>query len=183
MTSALPVRSRSLDCFFLWLVGWLTGWFCLCLCFLMVKKKWEGSGFGLIWPSNCIHGWVHLLTSPCLSADRWVFLIKLRRKLPAISGRSKFSFLDFPVTRFTAPQAELYEAVLEVQRDCLTLCCPGTSLETVYSMMLTLISRKLKELGITKNIKEKNPFKVFHVLWSQFFRTPDMLLGLYPMKS
>ncbi|XP_055422482.1 xaa-Pro aminopeptidase 3 isoform X1 [Bubalus kerabau] len=85
--------------------------------------------------------------------------------------------------RFTAPQAELYEAVLEVQRDCLTLCCPGTSLENIYSMMLTLISQKLKELGITKNIKEKNPFKaarkycphhVGHYLGMDVHDTPDM---------
>ncbi|KAF4022994.1 hypothetical protein G4228_014602 [Cervus hanglu yarkandensis] len=85
--------------------------------------------------------------------------------------------------RFTAPQAELYEAVLEVQRACLTLCCPGTSLENVYSMMLTLIGQKLKELGITKNIKEKNPFKaarkycphhVGHYLGMDVHDTPDM---------
>ena len=126
-------------------------------------------------------GCIFLLHHVYLLTVERVFLIKLRRKLPAISGSSKFSFLDFPVARFTAPQTELYEAVLEVQRDCLTLCCPGTSLENVYSMMLTLISQKLKELGITRNIKEKNPFKVFHFLQSQFLRTPDMLLGLYPM--
>ncbi|XP_057597217.1 xaa-Pro aminopeptidase 3 isoform X3 [Hippopotamus amphibius kiboko] len=85
--------------------------------------------------------------------------------------------------RFTAPQAELYEAVLEVQRDCLTLCSPGTSLDNIYSMMLTLIGQKLKELGIMKNIKENNAFKaarkycphhVGHYLGMDVHDTPDM---------
>ncbi|XP_058424280.1 xaa-Pro aminopeptidase 3 isoform X3 [Diceros bicornis minor] len=84
---------------------------------------------------------------------------------------------------FTAPQAELYEAVLEIQRDCLTLCSPGTSLENIYSMMLTLIGQKLKELGIMKNIKENNAFKaarkycphhVGHYLGMDVHDTPDM---------
>lgn len=91
-----------------------------------------------------------------------IFLSKLRSKLPAISDFSKIRFFGFPVPRFTAPQAELYEAVLEIQRECLTLCSPGTSLETIYNMMLTLIGQKLKELGIVKNIKENSGFKVLH---------------------
>uniref|UniRef100_A0A8I3PGA7 Xaa-Pro aminopeptidase n=1 Tax=Canis lupus familiaris TaxID=9615 RepID=A0A8I3PGA7_CANLF len=85
--------------------------------------------------------------------------------------------------RFTAPQAELYEAVLEIQRDCLTLCSPGTSLENIYSLMLTLIAQKLKELGIVKNIKGNNAFKaarkycphhVGHYLGMDVHDTPDM---------
>uniref|UniRef100_A0A5K1UMW3 Xaa-Pro aminopeptidase 3 n=1 Tax=Macaca mulatta TaxID=9544 RepID=A0A5K1UMW3_MACMU len=85
--------------------------------------------------------------------------------------------------RFTAPQAELYEAVLEIQRDCLALCFPGTSLENIYSMMLTLIGQKLKDLGIMKNIKENNVFKaarkycphhVGHYLGMDVHDTPDM---------
>ncbi|TKC50460.1 hypothetical protein EI555_009946, partial [Monodon monoceros] len=89
--------------------------------------------------------------------------------------------------RFTAPQAELYEAVAEVQRDFLTLCSPGTSLDNVYSMMLTLIGQKLKELGIMKNIKENNAFKaarkycphhVGHYLGMEVHSTPDMPCSL-----
>uniref|UniRef100_A0A0D9R0M0 Xaa-Pro aminopeptidase 3 n=1 Tax=Chlorocebus sabaeus TaxID=60711 RepID=A0A0D9R0M0_CHLSB len=90
---------------------------------------------------------------------------------------------SFPIPRFTAPQAELYEAVLEIQRDCLALCFPGTSLENIYSMMLTLIGQKLKDLGIMKNIKENNVFKaarkycphhVGHYLGMDVHDTPDM---------
>uniref|UniRef100_A0A8C9IBP1 Xaa-Pro aminopeptidase 3 n=1 Tax=Piliocolobus tephrosceles TaxID=591936 RepID=A0A8C9IBP1_9PRIM len=88
-----------------------------------------------------------------------------------------------PNLQFTAPQAELYEAVLEIQRDCLALCFPGTSLENIYSMMLTLIGQKLKDLGIMKNIKENNVFKaarkycphhVGHYLGMDVHDTPDM---------
>uniref|UniRef100_H0Y1R5 Xaa-Pro aminopeptidase n=1 Tax=Otolemur garnettii TaxID=30611 RepID=H0Y1R5_OTOGA len=85
--------------------------------------------------------------------------------------------------RFTAPQAELYEAVLEIQKACLTLCSPGTSLDNIYSMMLKLIGQKLKELGIMKNVKENNGFKaarkycphhVGHYLGMDVHDTPDM---------
>ncbi|KAL0625428.1 hypothetical protein AAY473_004481 [Plecturocebus cupreus] len=71
-----------------------------------------------------------------------------------VCGQQKF------VGKFSAPQAELYEAVLEIQRNCLALCFPGTSLENIYSMMLTLTGQKLKDLGIMKNIKENNAFKM-----------------------
>ncbi|XP_021071923.1 xaa-Pro aminopeptidase 3 [Mus pahari] len=83
---------------------------------------------------------------------------------------------------FTAPQAELYEAVLEIQRACLTLCSPGTSLENIYSMMLTLLGQKLKDLGITKTSKESAfkaarkycPHHVGHYLGMDVHDTPDM---------
>lgn len=52
--------------------------------------------------------------------------------------------------RFNAAQAELYEAVLEVQRSCLSLCSPGVSLDHIYSTMLALLGRQLKRLGILK---------------------------------
>ncbi|XP_051015994.1 xaa-Pro aminopeptidase 3 [Acomys russatus] len=81
--------------------------------------------------------------------------------------------------RFTAPQAELYEAVLEVQRACLTLCSPGTSLENIYSMMLTLIGQKLKDLGIGKEnafkaARKYCPHHVGHYLGMDVHDTPDM---------
>lgn len=52
--------------------------------------------------------------------------------------------------KFSPAQAELYEAVLEVQRSCLSLCSPGVSLDHIYSSMLALIGRQLKRLGIVK---------------------------------
>lgn len=65
------------------------------------------------------------------------------------------------VFRFTGPQAELYQAVLEVQKACLRLCSPGVSLENIYSLMLTLIGQKLKDLGVLqKSTPENHLFKV-----------------------
>lgn len=52
--------------------------------------------------------------------------------------------------RFTPAQAELYEAVLEVQRSCLSLCSPGVSLDHIYNTMLALLGRQLRQLGIVK---------------------------------
>ncbi|XP_051904157.1 xaa-Pro aminopeptidase 3 [Hippocampus zosterae] len=52
--------------------------------------------------------------------------------------------------KFSAPQAELYEAVLEVQLSCLSLCSPGVSLDHIYSTMLALLARQLKRLGVVK---------------------------------
>ncbi|XP_010610625.1 xaa-Pro aminopeptidase 3 isoform X1 [Fukomys damarensis] len=89
--------------------------------------------------------------------------------------------------RFTAPQAELYEAVLEVQRACLALCSPGTSLENIYSVMLTLTGQKLRELGIIRSSKEDCAFKaarkycphhVGHYLGMDVHDTPDMSRSL-----
>lgn len=57
---------------------------------------------------------------------------------------TSFSFL----LRFSPAQAELYEAVLEVQRSCLSLCSPGVSLDHIYSSMLALLGRQLMRLGI-----------------------------------
>lgn len=55
-----------------------------------------------------------------------------------------------PAARFSAAQAELYEAVLEVQRSCLSLCSPGVSLDHIYSTMLALLGRQLRRLGVLR---------------------------------
>ncbi|KAM9843127.1 xaa-Pro aminopeptidase 3 [Aulostomus maculatus] len=52
--------------------------------------------------------------------------------------------------KFSPPQAELYEAVLEVQLSCLSLCSPGISLDHIYNTMLALLGRQLRRLGIVK---------------------------------
>lgn len=85
------------------------------------------------------------------------------------------------VFRFTKPQADLYQAVLDIQKSCLSLCSPGMSLENIYSLMLSLIGQKLKELGILKSSITESPFfKVLEVFLLQLPPTrPDcFLLGL-----
>ncbi|XP_053263300.1 xaa-Pro aminopeptidase 3 isoform X2 [Podarcis raffonei] len=86
--------------------------------------------------------------------------------------------------RFTSPQAELYQAVLEVQKSCLRLCSPGVSLENIYSLMLTLTGQKLKDLGILQKSTTENhlfkavrkycPHHVGHYLGMDVHDTPDV---------
>lgn len=76
--------------------------------------------------------------------------------------------------RFTKPQAELYQAVLDIQKSCLSLCSPGMSLENIYSLMLSLIGQKLKDLGVLESsITDSHFFKVF-----QFFCSSLPLFSL-----
>lgn len=52
--------------------------------------------------------------------------------------------------KFSPVQADLYEAVLEVQQSCLSLCSGGVSLDHIYSSMLALLGRQLRRLGVVK---------------------------------
>uniref|UniRef100_UPI00398F5AA6 xaa-Pro aminopeptidase 3 isoform X3 n=1 Tax=Pristiophorus japonicus TaxID=55135 RepID=UPI00398F5AA6 len=62
---------------------------------------------------------------------------------------------------FTGPQSELYQAVLDVQKSCLSLCTPTLSLENIYAFMLTALGQKLKDLGILQqHSKELDTYKV-----------------------
>ncbi|KAK7939406.1 hypothetical protein WMY93_002732 [Mugilogobius chulae] len=86
--------------------------------------------------------------------------------------------------KFTPAQAELYEAVLEVQRSCLALCSPGISLDHIYSTMLALLGRQLKRLGIIKTSTSEAdmlkaarrycPHHVGHYLGMDVHDTPEL---------
>ncbi|XP_061567293.1 xaa-Pro aminopeptidase 3 [Cololabis saira] len=86
--------------------------------------------------------------------------------------------------RFSPAQAELYEAVLEVQRSCLSLCSPGVSLDHIYSTMLALLGRQLKRLGILKSntsdadvlkaARRYCPHHVGHYLGMDVHDTPEL---------
>ncbi|XP_027535964.1 xaa-Pro aminopeptidase 3 isoform X2 [Neopelma chrysocephalum] len=90
--------------------------------------------------------------------------------------------------RFTKPQAELYQAVLDIQKSCLSLCSPGMSLENIYSLMLSLIGQKLKELGVLessitdshffKAVQKYCPHHVGHYLGMDVHDTPDISRSL-----
>ncbi|MCJ8749392.1 hypothetical protein PDJAM_G00175870 [Pangasius djambal] len=55
----------------------------------------------------------------------------------------------WPVSgKFSEVQRCVYEAVLEVQSACLSLCVPGVSLDHIYSSMLTLLAKQLLQLGV-----------------------------------
>ncbi|XP_051571172.1 xaa-Pro aminopeptidase 3 isoform X2 [Myxocyprinus asiaticus] len=86
--------------------------------------------------------------------------------------------------KFSSAQRELYEAVLEVQLACLSQCNPGISLDYIYSTMLALLSRQLKELGIipqsssdTDTLKAARkfcPHHVGHYLGMDVHDTPEL---------
>uniref|UniRef100_A0AAY4BNX7 Aminopeptidase P N-terminal domain-containing protein n=2 Tax=Denticeps clupeoides TaxID=299321 RepID=A0AAY4BNX7_9TELE len=86
--------------------------------------------------------------------------------------------------RFSPAQAELYEAVLEVQMACLSLCSPGVSLDHIYSTMLELLGRQLRRLGIVggsagdadalKAARRFCPHHVGHYLGMDVHDTPEL---------
>ncbi|KAM7386475.1 hypothetical protein PAMA_009201 [Pampus argenteus] len=86
--------------------------------------------------------------------------------------------------RFSPAQAELYEAVLEVQRSCLSLCSPGVSLDYIYHTMLAVLGRQLRQLGIInpsasdadvlKAARRYCPHHVGHYLGMDVHDTPEL---------
>ncbi len=55
----------------------------------------------------------------------------------------------WPVSgKFTSAQAELYEAVLDVQLACINKCHVGMTLDQIYSFMISELGKKLQQLGI-----------------------------------
>ncbi|CAL8289495.1 unnamed protein product [Boreogadus saida] len=86
--------------------------------------------------------------------------------------------------RFSGPQAELYEAVVEVQLACLSLCSPGVSLDHVYSSMLSLLGAQLRRLGVAtasasevellKVARHYCPHHVGHYLGMDVHDTPEL---------
>ncbi|XP_076866625.1 xaa-Pro aminopeptidase 3 isoform X5 [Brachyhypopomus gauderio] len=86
--------------------------------------------------------------------------------------------------KFSEVQQEVYEAVLEVQLACLDLCCSGVSLDHVYSTMLTLLAKQLRELGVLphgasdadamKMARRYCPHHVGHYLGMDVHDTPEL---------
>ncbi|XP_056870467.1 xaa-Pro aminopeptidase 3 [Takifugu flavidus] len=86
--------------------------------------------------------------------------------------------------KFSPAQAELYEAVLEVQHSCLSLCSAGVSLDHIYSTMLDLLGRQLTQLGILKATSSNAdalkaarrycPHHVGHYLGMDVHDTPEL---------
>ena len=63
--------------------------------------------------------------------------------------------------KYTSPQAELYEAVLEVQKECIDMCRVGTSLDQIYSFMLVGLGQRLQGLGIvSKTLSSTELYRV-----------------------
>jgi len=57
----------------------------------------------------------------------------------------------WPVSgKFTEPQREVYEHVLEAHRECVEVCVEGNTLRDIHKMSVHLLSRALSKLGIVQ---------------------------------
>uniref|UniRef100_UPI00398F01DC xaa-Pro aminopeptidase 3 isoform X2 n=1 Tax=Pristiophorus japonicus TaxID=55135 RepID=UPI00398F01DC len=133
-----------------------------------------------------------------LKSDSEIGLMKMAAKITSedgemvlLDGGCECSGYVSDVTRvwpingsFTGPQSELYQAVLDVQKSCLSLCTPTLSLENIYAFMLTALGQKLKDLGILqqhskeldtyKAVRKYCPHHVGHYLGMDVHDTPDI---------
>ncbi|XP_044158068.1 xaa-Pro aminopeptidase 3 isoform X3 [Bufo gargarizans] len=82
--------------------------------------------------------------------------------------------------KFSAVQEELYQSVLEVQKSCLNLCTPGTSLENLYSHMLTQLGTELRNLGIVqKSCNDSRLFKAARIYIPEYdTEAPEKYRGI-----
>jgi Xaa-Pro aminopeptidase len=75
----------------------------------------------------------------------------------------------FPATgKFTAPQAELYQLVLEVQKKCVDLCgVEGMTLRTLHRAHMDLLAAALRKVGLlsqASDLKVLCPHSIGHYL-------------------
>ena len=91
--------------------------------------------------------------------------------------------------KFTPPQKQLYQIVLDVQKACLKECKPGVSLDHIYQVMLLSLGKQLQGIGFIgrnesseKELKkiagEYCPHPVGHYLGMDTHDTPLIHRGL-----
>ncbi len=73
-----------------------------------------------------------------------------RLPLVAVVSQGRFHCTLFLLAGYyTSVQRELYDALLEVQKDCINLCQPETStIEVIFLEMLRRLGKQLQRLGI-----------------------------------
>ncbi|RVW97836.1 Intermediate cleaving peptidase 55, mitochondrial [Vitis vinifera] len=67
-----------------------------------------------------------------------------------------------PCGFFSAAQRELYDLILETNKDCVKLCRPGTSIRQIHHYSAEKLLHGLKELGILKD--SRNIYHSYHQL-------------------
>ncbi|KAJ9681723.1 hypothetical protein PVL29_017888 [Vitis rotundifolia] len=67
-----------------------------------------------------------------------------------------------PCGFFSAAQRELYDLILETNKECVKLCRPGTSIRQIHHYSAEKLLHGLKELGILKD--SRNIYHSFHQL-------------------
>ncbi|KAJ4719318.1 Metallopeptidase M24 family protein [Melia azedarach] len=74
-----------------------------------------------------------------------------------------------PCGSFSSLQEELYDLILQTNKECLKLCKPGTSLLQIHNYSVGMLRKGLKEIGIvnsngTDPYNELNPTSIGHYL-------------------
>ena len=87
-----------------------------------------------------------------------------------IRRSSEGSFGRF-IHRFSAVQVAVYEAVLRVQRACVAQCRPGTTLQHLQQLMLSLLEDELQELRIVDTKLDHSEKRKVMFFFCLFFRT------------
>ena len=70
------------------------------------------------------------------------------------------------ICRFSTAQRVIYQSVLNVQKACIELCRPGTTLDAIYSAMALLLHHELFSNGIVKEKPDKK--NMYEVRLMQF---------------
>lgn len=53
--------------------------------------------------------------------------------------------------KYSGPQKEVYDIVLEAHRKCVEACRPGTSIHNLHLLSTRLISQGIRDLGLCGN--------------------------------
>ncbi|KAK9291790.1 hypothetical protein L1049_019740 [Liquidambar formosana] len=73
-----------------------------------------------------------------------------------------------PCGGFSSAQEELYNLILETNKECVKLCRPGTSIRKIHNYSVEMLQRGLKEIGILKDVRSSyhqlNPTSIGHYL-------------------
>ncbi|KAI5658490.1 hypothetical protein M9H77_27283 [Catharanthus roseus] len=74
-----------------------------------------------------------------------------------------------PYGKFSPAHEELYELILETNKECVKLCKPGTSIREIHNYSVDMLRRGFKEIGILKDERPQtyhmlNPTNIGHYL-------------------
>lgn len=61
-----------------------------------------------------------------------------------------------PCGRFSSTQEELYNLILETNKECVKLCEPGTSIRQIHNFSVEMLQKGLKEIGVLKGDRRSN---------------------------
>ncbi|PON81664.1 Peptidase M24, methionine aminopeptidase [Trema orientale] len=74
-----------------------------------------------------------------------------------------------PCGSFSSPQEELYDLILQTNKECLKLCKPGATIRQIHNYSVEMLRKGLKEIGILKKEASNsyhllNPTSIGHYL-------------------